>query len=420
MTWRPSAKTYSYLGLMVAAIAMGLATGRPEAVVLAVPFALALVVGLAGARPLGLRVGTSVSERALTEGDVVEVKATMTAGARVEGLESYFQPSGGFSAASPDGGRPQGRRPAPGQANDAVFALKAERWGNQEVGRLYLRATSPLGLLESEGMVAVAGMVSVYPRPETLSGLVRSRWSNLAAGSRVGTVKASGLELAGVRPYVPGDRARDVNWRASARYQALYTNERHPERATDVVLALDTFDASTLPLAVRAACALADAYLAQRDRLALVKFGGSLRWLRPGMGLRQRYLVVHSLLSTAVAPSVIWKGVELLPPRILPSRSLVVCLSSLEDPRSKAAMVNMRERGLDVVVVDVPPPVPAAAYGAKGPSAAAAQRLWQMRRQMTRDNFRAMGIPTAEWSEDEMLGHALEELNAWSRRAATA
>lgn len=325
MTWSPSAKTYSYLGLLVAAISMGLATGRPEAVVFAVPFALALVFGLAAARPLDIRVATSVSEDTLTEGDIVEVKATTTARARLEGLEVYFVPSSGFTwPAGAAGAGPRGRRAAPGEQSDALFALRAGRWGNQEVGRLYLRATSPVGLLESEGMVAVAGMVTVYPSSETLSGLVRSRRSNLSTGLHVGLVKASGVELAGVRPYIPGDRARDVNWRVSARHQALYTNERHPERATDVVLALDTFDPSALPRAVRAACALADAYLEQRDRLALVKFGGSLRWLRPGMGMRQRYLVVGNLLSTAVSPSVMWKGVELLPPRILPARSLVI------------------------------------------------------------------------------------------------
>ena len=53
--------------------------------------------------------------------------------------------------------------------------------------------------------------------------------------------RADGLEFADTRAFVPGDRLRSVNWRASARRGELIVNERHPDRNADVVLFLDSF-----------------------------------------------------------------------------------------------------------------------------------------------------------------------------------
>ena len=70
-----------------------------------------------------------------------------------------------------------------------------------------------------------------------------------------------------------------------------------------MVIFLDTFtevrDAAggTLDQAVRGAAALIDAHLRQRDRVGLVGFGGTLRWLRPAMGEVQLYRLVDSLID---------------------------------------------------------------------------------------------------------------------------
>ena len=77
---------------------------------------------------------------------------------------------------------------------------------------------------------------------------------------------------------------------------------------------------------------------------------------RRGTGLRQRYVVVAALLSAATFPSVVWRGIERLPRRVLPPRALVVGLSPLNDVRAIRAFADMRERGLDVAVVEVAPP----------------------------------------------------------------
>ncbi len=356
LSWYPSAKAGAYTALVALGIVAALLTGRPEAAVLVVPFALALAVGLARTGPLGLSVTGAASKSSMTEGDEVPVIASFVAGSDVPTLEVLVSAGPAFAPAGPEAGLPRGVELEPGVPLELSIPVTAMRWGNHRVGAVVFRARSFLGFFESGAALPVPGVVVVYPRPEGLRRLVSPRHATLPAGAHFSPAKATGVDLAGVRPYAHGDRAKDVNWRASARHVGLFTNERHPERGSDIVLALDTFDASVIDRAVRAASSLADAYLAQRDRVALLKLGGSLEWLRPGMGSRQRYLVVGTLISTTAFTSAIYRGVDMLPPRLIPASALIVGLSSLEHEHSRSAFVDMRARGLDVVVIELPPP----------------------------------------------------------------
>ncbi len=174
-------------------------------------------------------------------------------------------------------------------------------------------------------------------------------------------MRGEGLEFADMRPFVPGDRVRSVNWRATARSGSLVVNERHPERNADVVLFLDSFaearasDEGTFEHAVRAAATLATRFLERRDRVGLVAFGGFLRWLEPGGGLVQRYRLVDALLETGIEFSYAWKDVNVIPARTLPARALVIAVTPLLDERSVAALVDLRGRGHDLVVLEVSP-----------------------------------------------------------------
>ena len=87
-------------------------------------------------------------------------------------------------------------------------------------------------------------------------------------GDYVSPALGEGIEPGDIRQFAPGDRIRQVNWRASLRLGTLYVTQHHRERNADVVLMLDTLADvgpprdGTLDLAVRAAASLAAAYLA--------------------------------------------------------------------------------------------------------------------------------------------------------------
>ena len=135
---------------------------------------------------------------------------------------------------------------------------------------------------------------------------------------------------------------KSINWRASARRNVLWVNQQHPERNTDVVLFLDTFTdvktsaRGTLDATVRAATSLAHLYLQRKDRVGVVSFGGYLSWLLPASGTQQLYRIVDSLIQMDVVLSFATKGIDVLPPRTLPAKALVLAITPLLDARSAA------------------------------------------------------------------------------------
>jgi uncharacterized protein (DUF58 family) len=191
------------------------------------------------------------------------------------------------------------------------------------------------------------------------------------------------------------------------------------------VILIDTFtdvvgedEQSSLATAVRGANGIADHYLRRRDRVGLIAFGGSMRWLVPAMGLAQGYRIVEALLDARAALSMTWMGVGVIPPRSLPPKALVIALTALLDDHSIEALLDLRGRGFDLAVIEIAPE----AYVAEpaDPFAVTARRLWRMQRELLRDRFRRLGVPVGVWSPDEPLDGVLEEVRAFRRNARRA
>ena len=236
-------------------------------------------------------------------------------------------------------------------------------------------------------------------------------------------MRADGLEFADTRQFVPGDRLRSVNWRASARRGELIVNERHPDRNADVVLFLDSFAEArsddeadgTLERAVRAAATLAGRYLERRDRVGLVTFGGILRWLEPGGGLVQRYRLIDALLETGVEFSYAWKDVNIIPGAD----------AAAEGARDRGDAAPRRALDRGAARPSRPRPRPRRSSRSRPRSSsspgdgldALAYRLWLLRRAALRARFERSGVAVARWTDDVPLDAGLEGVRAFRRRA---
>ena len=403
MTPYASPRLVSYVGLAALGLIAALALRRAELVVVAAPFALVVAAGLfLESRPqLGLWLSVD-RDRAL-EGDEIGVLIEVDAGSPLDLLELHLLIPRGLEVV--DGVNPCGVHLRTGEERTLAFALRCERWGTVELGEIRLRARGRIGMLTWEQSIRQPHRLQIYPRPELLRSLVGPLQTQPATGDLVARVRADGLEFADTRAFVPGDRMRSVNWRASARRGELIVNERHPDRNADVVLFLDSFAEArgadgadgTLERAVRAAATLAARYLHRRDRVGLVTFGGILRWLEPGAGLVQRYRLIDALLETGVEFSYAWKDVNIIPARTLPPQALVIAVTPLLDERSISALLDLRARGHDLAVVEVSPEdlvTPGEGMDAL------AYRLWLLRRAELRARFERSGVAVARWSDE--------------------
>jgi uncharacterized protein (DUF58 family) len=418
MTRLDSPRLVTYAGLAAAGLIAGLALGRIELVALAAPFALAAGVGRALARDPQIEGTVTLDrERALEDDDVrVTVELTSPVGAdRVDVLLPL--PAELRSA----GSNPRVVVLRAGEPRTLECDVRCERWGAFVLGPVYIRATDRLAFHSWETRIGRAQSLRVYPSVETLRALLEPLDTQVFVGNQLSRSRGDGIEFADIRDWEPGDRVRSINWRASARRGELLVNEQHPERNTDVVLFLDTLadvrvgGRGTLDLTVRAAASLAHRYLERKDRVGVVSFGGYLSWLLPKSGARQLYRIVDSLLQIGVVLSFAAKGIDVLPPRTLPPKALVIALSPLLDARSVAALLDLRARGFDLVVVEVSP-VPFVRPGS-GELAQLSYRLWRLSREALRARYEQAGVPVVEWTDGEALNVVLEEVTAFRRYA---
>ena len=418
MTRAASPKLAGYAGLVGAALLAALGLRRPELVAIAGAFALPIALALAFERAPRLRIAAELGgERALHGEDV-----TLTLdveGDAVERLELIVEIPPGIEVVE---GSPRSVQRL-SRENERVLELRLRcaRWGAYVLGGARLRAHDRFGVLLYEQRLEPDLPLKVYPHAESLSELLRPQETQVFSGNQVARARGEGIEFADLRPFSPGDRLRRVNWRASARRGELWVNEAHPERNADIVLFLDTFAEArrggpgTLDLAVRAAGSLAERYLRNKDRVGLVSFGGVLNWLIPATGIVQLYRIVDALLDTEIVLNYAWKDLDIIPVRTLPPKALVVALTPLIDKRSVAALIDLRRRGFDLVVIEIDP----APYVEPGVEELEqlAFRLWRLRRDALRAEYERVGVPVVPWREGESLQVALEEVRSFRRGA---
>ncbi|HEY5871669.1 MAG TPA: DUF58 domain-containing protein [Gaiellaceae bacterium] len=416
MTRTASPRLLGYAALAAVGLVAALALRRPELAIVAAPFALLLAIGTRVAREPQLSIDVDLAHERTLEGAVVDAVVAVRTDRTIDRLELLLRLPRGVEVA--EGSDVHALHLRAGASRDLDVGLRCARWGVFDIGRVDVRARDALRLVTWEAGFDDLQRLKAYPSPVTVQRLLAPHETQALAGSEVARTKGEGVEYADIRDFVPGDRVRSINWRASARRQGLVVNERHPERNTDVVLFVDSFtdvrgnDRSVLDDGVRAAASLATRYLERRDRVGLVSFGGVLRWLQPGLGTTQRYRLIETMLETGVAPTYTWRDVNLIPARILPPASLVLALTPLVDTRFVTALEDLRARRFDVAVVEVDP-VPLVEPG-RSEAEKLAYRIWLLEREVLRDRLVALGIGVATWGDTE-LDTVLEEVRTYRR-----
>ena len=151
---------------------------------------------------------------------------------------------------------------------------------------------------------------------------------------------------------------------------------------------------SALDLALRGAAAAARAYTDARDRVGVITYQwGGASWLVPGLGRRQVYRIINSMLASEAD----WtRGATFarLPRAALPPGALVVVFSPLLDQRFVEALRDMRERGFTILVVDVLNATPPTRRRAGDRMA---RRIWRMEQEAIRFSLRELGVPVVHW-----------------------
>jgi uncharacterized protein (DUF58 family) len=400
LQWRSSRHARRLLTLGLAGLFIATVARRPEFAGLAAPALLLLAAGRGQRRPPRISLRARPSTRRAFEGELVAVDLA------VEGQGECSVRWTLHPARDID---PVGATAADGP--QARLTFSPQRWGRRQIGTVDVVLRDRWRLADGHLTVNLPTL-DCYPAPaQQRTRVVLSRLPN-RLGEHAARTFGEGIEFAGVREYVPGDRQRSINWPASTRRGRLQVNTFAAERSQDVVLLVDgTSDvgepgSSAVDLALRGAAAAARAYLDARDRVGVITYHwGAVGWLVPGLGRRQVYRIIDSMLASArggegPAGSAHGTSMRRLPRAALPPGALVVVFSPLLDQRFVETLRDMRERGFTMLVVDVlnaDPPVRPRSTDRM------ARRIWRMEQEAIRFSLRELGIPVVHWDGIQSL-----------------
>ncbi len=416
------------------ALAAALVSGRWQLIAFAAP--LLGVLCSAGWQHPPSRISVRAEPELLRcfEGDQVNVR--VQAGAAPDGAAvglTVSAPPGMHTEVLPDTDTAQLHR----------VSAHAERWGRYPL-RAEVDVIAPGGLLAAAGSAEVAE-IFVFPTvPPAPTALPRSEMLD-RLGTHLTRHTGPGVEFADIRPYVPGDQLRTVNWPVSARRGSLHVTQRLTDRSVDVVVVVDLSAQPPGPATadtqrvVEGAVQVVQSALRTGDRAGVVGLGGQQpRWLGPDIGQRQFYRVLDTVLGATTGGSArladapaegrgSWDrrintaGYQtmtgtLAPRTAIPPNAVIVAFSTLLDAAFGLALIDLARRGHVVVVVDVLDGCPLGRPG-QDELDPIVSRMWDLQRSAMYRDMRVVGVEVVAWPSETTLEAAMRLLPEASRAA---
>lgn len=416
--WVPTRALRRAVGMALVLLIIGVTVGRLDLVVLGLPFVLGAGWGL-------VRRPHRVPTAQLTVDTTISAEGGTVLG-RVSVDNPDPAPLSGIAVRTPASpwlrmrtGAGEYMAALPGRSGtDVLIEGRAMRWGRHRIGPVEVRGYAADGLLRSRPVWLPATTVKVHPVAQPFAAADAMPKAAGIAGTHRSRRPGESGELAGVRPYQPGDRLRRVDWRVSLRNRELYVNATLSERDAEVVLVLDVLheagrsagpaSASVLDTAVRAAAGIGEHYLHRGDRVSVLEFGPSARYLRASSGHRQFLTMLEWLLDVRVWPSGAAPTSRLLSPRLLPPNALILFLTPLLDERSSTMLAQLARTGRFVLAVDTLPdnarPVQTSEW------TELAYRLWRLDRENLIGRLREVGVPVVAWAGAGSLDEVLRDV----------
>ena len=292
-----------------------------------------------------------------------------------------------------------------GSGQTKAVTATARRWGRYSI-RARIDVIARGGLLAGTAIVEAAEVIVFPLTPPQATPIPQTELLD-RLGAHLTRHIGPGVEYADIRPYVPGDQLRVVNWPVSARRGQLHVTVRLTDRAADVVVLIDTYRQPAGPATeatervVRGAAQVVQTALRHGDRAGIVALGGNRpRWFGADIGQRQFYRVLDTVLG---AGGQFENTTGTLAPRAaVPAGAIVIAFSTLLDTEFALALIDLRRRGHVVLAVDILDSSPF--EGVQDPLV---DRMWTLQRSAMYRDMATIGVDIVSWREDSGLEQSM-------------
>jgi uncharacterized protein (DUF58 family) len=253
-----------------------------------------------------------------------------------------------------------------GEETEVRYKAMPHRRGDEKFQDIHVESYGPLRLARRAFAFPAEFAVKVYPNllgVERMKLFARRRQLSLLGMHRV-RKRGTGGEFEKLRPYVPGDEFRRINWKATARRNRPVTADYETEKSQSVLLLLDAGrrmapwveGLTKLDYAVNAALMLSYVAGQNDDLVGLVVFSHEMRtFLAPRKGRLQHRRIMERLYACeAELAYVDYRRCFTEVASRVTKRSLVVIFTDVLDPDAandlEMALPLLRRRHQPLVV----------------------------------------------------------------------
>lgn len=230
----------------------------------------------------------------------------------------------------------------PAQIAEFDYKVTPTRRGPAQINASEIRVSSPLGLWQSNWWIEHVTAHKVFPNFTAISDLAGLQGSvNLAqAGLKKFNMRGSGMDFLQLRDYREGESIRQIDWRATSRFNKLISREFQEEKNQHVIIMLDSGrrmrvqddELSYFDHALNSLIMLSYTALKNGDNLSVQSFGSESRWLSQVKGSHSVSKIMHhfyDLYPQKIASDYLRAAQELLKKQ--PKRALILLVSCLRD-----------------------------------------------------------------------------------------
>ncbi|MFW6144473.1 MAG: DUF58 domain-containing protein, partial [Candidatus Natronoplasma sp.] len=251
-----------------------------------------------------------------------------------------------------------------GEEKELTYKISCPVTGKIDIGPVKMRYRDSFGFFSKELEPRKKLRVQVLPRTQDMDKVdINPTYTKHWLGNIKSRSIGIGSDFFSLREYHPGDEIRDINWKATARYQEPFTNEYEGEKSGDVILVVDGYQEgvvgtrrnSTLRASIDAAATLASSALSARNRVGLIVAGEYLNWVYPGTGKNQYHKILANLTKFERGGTWGLKGVRWLLEDFFPNRSLIIFISPLTVPKFSETIVDLCRKEYDIMVISPDP-----------------------------------------------------------------
>ncbi len=222
------------------------------------------------------------------------------------------------------------------------YSVHPTKRGPAEILATEIKVISRLGFWQSNWWVDHKTEHKVYPNFTAITDLAGLHGSvNLTqAGMKKFNRRGSGMDFLQLRDYREGESIKQIDWRASSRFNKLISREFQEEKNQHVIIMLDSGrrmrvqddQLSYFDHALNSLIMLSYTALKNGDNLSLQSFGSESRWLSQVKGAQNVSKVMnhfYDLYPQKIASDYLAAAQELLQKQ--PKRALILLVSCLRD-----------------------------------------------------------------------------------------